>query len=76
MLWRLPVYDQVMPMSREEALKARHWFLNAPTYVDGDDRAALLIEDDDERQDQLLAAAIAYNKRKRAEQASITESID
>ena len=39
-------------------------------------RATLLIEDDDERQDQLLAAAIAHNKRKRAEQANITESND
>ena len=65
-----------MPMRREEALKALRWLLNAPTYADGDDRATLLIEDDDERQDQLLAAAITHNKRKRAEQASITESID
>ncbi|MDB4110050.1 hypothetical protein OAC41_04575 [Acidimicrobiales bacterium] len=65
-----------MPMSREEALKARHWFLNAPTYIDSDDRATLLIEDDDERQDQLLAAAIGYNKRKRAERASAAESND
>ena len=65
-----------MPMSREEALKALRCLLNAPTYVDGDDRATLLIEDDDESQDQLLAAAITHNKRKSAEQASITESND
>ena len=65
-----------MPMSREEALKALRWLLNAPTYADGDDRATLLIEDDDERQDQLLAAAITHNKRKRPEQANITESND
>jgi len=61
-------------MTRDEALRARRWFLNAPTYIDGDDRATLLIEDDDERQDQILAAAIAYNKRAKAERARVAKS--